>query len=306
MNISKYSIPVHQIALLLLPLFPACFLNKCKTDGKRKPVHRVSPVWPHSIWSFVYCIPIIFSPVSSMLVMERWNTNCLYKAGEAFVAVYQVSDVVFNFIKYWDCWVHAATSNSSLPFKYSQNNLFWQTSSNKEISDLLQGSPWAVREHLCDTPCFLGITQGKGMAATLVRKKPGRCLLCWTTVVLKDILPSLPSSWQTSDSALQHDLSPLPDSHMELLELWLTWLSGGWDTPCACLVGGTWILSNLKELSNISALWTGEVDVQACSLLPVVRAAWGNQPCWCCGRATAVTGLSWSCSYNLPVLSWKY
>lgn len=75
-------------------------------------------------------------------------------------------DVVFNFIKCWDCWVRAATSNSSLPSKYSQNYLFWQTSSNKETSDLLQGSPWAVGNTSVDTPCSLGITQGKGMASS--------------------------------------------------------------------------------------------------------------------------------------------
>lgn len=145
-------------------------------------------------------------------VLNTWDGQVkyklpLYKAGETFVTVYQALNAVFNFIKRWDCWVDA-TANSLLPFKYSQSCLFWQTSANKEPSGLLQGSPWAVRECSMETPCSLGITQGKGMAAT-----------------------------------------------------------------------------------------------------PAKGSAWGNQPCWCCGRATSVTGstsLSWSCSYNLPVLSWKY
>lgn len=62
-------------------LISSCFLNKCKTDGKRKPVHRVSPVRPHSVWSY-FCLlyPNYFlTRISSILVRDRWNTNCLYK-----------------------------------------------------------------------------------------------------------------------------------------------------------------------------------------------------------------------------------
>lgn len=142
-------------------LISSCFLSKCKTDrkrktdGKRKPVHRVSPVQPHSLWSYFFFPNSFLTRTSSILLMERWNTSCLYKAGETFVAVYQVLDVVFNFIKHWDRWVRAATSNSSLPFKYSQNCLCWQTSSHKS-SDLIQGSPWAVRELLCGDPMLPG------------------------------------------------------------------------------------------------------------------------------------------------------
>lgn len=175
-------------------LTSSCFLNKCKTDGKRKPVHRVFPVQPHSIWSYfclLYPNPFL-TRISSILVMERWNTNCLYKAGETFVAVYQVLDVVFNFIKCWDCWVHAATSNSSLPFKYSQNCLCWQTSSHKEPSDLIQGGSLSSKGLLRHAPwashrvrAWLPHQQGGGL---------GDASCSCTTVVLKGILPSLPSS----------------------------------------------------------------------------------------------------------------
>lgn len=119
------------------------------------------------------------------------------------------------------------------------------------------------------------------MAATPSGRKAGRCLLQLDRSDAEGH-PPFPA-WLLAKPLPQHELSPLPNSHLELLGLWLIWCSfWGWDPPCACLVGGTWILSNLKEPSDISAFWRGEADVQACPLVPVVRAAWGNQPC--CNR----------------------
>lgn len=70
-----------------------------------------------------------------------------------------------------------------------------------------------------ETPCSLGITQGKGMAATPVGRKTGdalvagpqwcpraSCLPCWAL-------------GKTSDPVLQDDLSPLPNSGLKLLKL---------------------------------------------------------------------------------------
>lgn len=129
-----------------------------------------------------------------------------------------------------------------------------------------------------------GHLPGKGHGCHTIREEGWEVPLaagskwCWRA----SSLPCL-ALGKTPASALQHELSPLPNSHLELLGLWLIWCSfWGWDPPCACLVGGTWILSNLKEPSDISAFWRGEADVQACPLVPVVRAAWGNQPC--CNR----------------------
>lgn len=93
--------------------------------------------------------------------------------------------------------MHAATSNSSLPFKYTQNCLFGKPHEIKEPSDLFQGSPWAVREQLCGDPHAPWASPRE--RAWLPHHQGGRlggASCSWIEVMLKGILPSLPGSWQ--------------------------------------------------------------------------------------------------------------
>lgn len=103
-----------------------------------------------------------------------------------------------------------------------------------------------------ETPCFLGIRQGKGMAATPEGRKALVAEPQWSQRASSSL--PCPALGRTSDQALQDDLSPLPNSDPKLKCDSSDVHLGEWHPQHASLVGVTWILSNLKELSDISAL----------------------------------------------------